>query len=353
MKAWRVYGASKMKLDEVPYPVAQSGWVIVKVRTLQISITEVAGLRGAPFVGNQTIGEVVEEKGPLQLFGHEFCGEVVELGEGVENVRTGDRVFYHGRAPCHKCASCRTGHEEYCLAGAGLGHTIPGCLAEYVALPSDSIASIPDSISDSEAAAMQPMVAAIGRVYAVKIEMGDIVVVLGQGVIGRNCMQVSRIWGAGKIIAIARRDKALAVSKVLGADIVINASKVDPVEVVLEATNGVGADIVFECAGSEATLNQAISMVRNEGKIMQPAILPIETALPIGAIAKKRIYYMGGAHSPRLVRYTIDLVTSKRVQPAPAVTHVLKGLDKVPEAFEITGNKAKYGAISPAQVVVA
>ncbi|GAI93455.1 unnamed protein product, partial [marine sediment metagenome] len=177
-------------------------------------------------------------------------------------------------------------HEEYCLAGAGLGHTIPGCLAEYVALPSDSIASIPDSISDSEAAAMQPMVAAIGRVYAVKIEIGDTVVVLGQGVIGRNCMQVSRIWGAGKTIAIARRDESLAVSKALGADIVINASKVDSVEVVLEATNGVGADIVFECAGGETMLNQAISMVRNEGKIMLSCLLPLTITFGASLIAK-------------------------------------------------------------------
>lgn len=335
MKAWKVYGVGKMKLDEVPYPVAKPGWAIVKVRTLQISITEVAGLHGAPFVEGQTIGEVVEEKGPLQLFGHEFCGEVVEVGKDVESVKVGDRIFYHGRT------------------SAGLGHTIPGCLAEYVALPSDSVASIPDSISDSEAAAMQPMVAVVGRVYAVKIEMGDTVVILGQGIMGRNCMQVSRIWGAGKTIAVARREESLAVSKALGADFIINASKVDPVEVVLEITNGVGADIVFECAGGETTLNQAVSMVRNEGKIMQPAILPAEATLPVGAIAKKRIYYMGGAHSPRLVPYTIDLVASKRVQPAPAVTHVLKGLDKVPEAFEITGNKAKYGAVSPAQVVVA
>jgi len=124
----------------------------------------------------------------------------------------------------------------------------------------------------------------------------------------------------------------------------------------------VGADVVFECAGGSPehglagskTLIQAMSMARNEGKIMQIAFLPPGTTFPVSAVDKKGIHYMGRkSPSPRIIQYTIDLVKSKRIQLSPYVTHVLEGLDKVPQAFEITGNKAKYRAINPAQVVVA
>lgn len=362
MKAWRVYGIGDMRLDEIPSPEVRPGWVVLKVRVLQPSITEVEELQGKAVGAAKDFEAMIKEKGPLQLFGHEFCGKVVEVREAVENVKLGDRVFYHRGVPCRNCSLCRAGYEEYCHTFVPIGKEIPGCLAEYVALPARAIASIPDSISDNEAAAMQPLVSVVGSVSAVKIKMGDTVAVLGQGVMGLNCMQVSRVCGAGKVIGIDVRDESLAVSSKLGADIVINARKTDPVEAVLKITDGVGADVVFECAGGSPgqglsglrTLNQALSMVSTGGKIMQLAFLSPEATLPISAVDKKGIHYMGRKHSPpRLVRYTIDLVASKRVQLMPYITHVLEGLDKVPQAFEITGNKAKYGAVNPAQVVVA
>ncbi len=209
---------------------------------------------------------------------------------------------------------------------------------------------------------MQPLVSSVSLVCAAKIEPGDTVAILGQGVMGLNCMQISRVCGAGKVIGVDIRDEPLAASAKLGTDVTIDARKVDPVEAVLEITKGIGADVIFECAGGSPeqglsgveTLNQALSMVGNNGKIMQVAFLPADATIPVSVVDRKGIRYMGREHAPpRLVNYTIDLVQSKRIQLAPYVTHVLEGLDKVPEAFEITGNKAKYGAVNPAQVAVA
>lgn len=361
MKAWRIYGIGDMRLDDVPVPKIKPGWVLVKVRMVQPSVTEVQWSRGISATGVANMKRFLQEKAPLQMFGHEFCGNVVEVPEGVSHVKVGDRVIYWRRAACHKCALCLAGYEEFCHKGPALGIDIPGCLAEYVLLPAESIISIPDSITDSEATTMQPLAGAAADLYAAGIEMGDAVVVLGQGVMGLNLMQLSRACGAGKTITVDVRDDALALSSQLGADIVINATKTDPVEAVLEATRSVGADIAFDCAGGNPqqglsgtkTLTQATKMVRDQGKIVLVAMLEANATLEVSPISMRGIQYRGHATCTwKLMRYTIDLVTSKRLQLVPLVTHVLEGLDKVTEAFEITSNKAKYKAINPAQVIV-
>ena len=242
-----------------------------------------------------------------------------------------------------------------------LGVDIPGGLAEYALLPAASFISIPDTVTDSEGTAMQPLVGTMGAVHLIGVNMGDTVVVLGQGSMGLNATQICRVCGAGKIIGVDINEDVLAMSSQLGADIVINASKVDPVDAVLEATNGVGADIVFECAGGSpkhglsgmTAISQALSIVRDQGKISQIALLGSNAMVDVSPINMRGILYRGiGSSTRKLAQYTVDLVASKRVQLAPLVTHVLEGLDKVPEAFEITGNKAKYRTINPAQVKV-
>ena len=357
MKAWRVYGIGDMRLDDVPIQKVKPGWALIKIRMVQVSITEVGLFQGTH--GN--VEKLLEEESPRQLFGHELCGDIIEAGEDVSFIKVGDRVIYYGRAPCHECALCLAGYEELCCKGPMLGVDIPGGLAEYALLPAASLISIPDTITDSEGTAMQPLVGTMGAVHLIGVNMGDTVVVLGQGSMGLNATQICRVCGAGKIIGVDINEDVLAMSSQLGADIVINASKADPVDAVLEATNGVGADIVFECAGGSpkhglsgmTAISQALSIVRDQGKISQIALLGSNAMVDVSPINMRGILYRGiGSSTRKLAQYTVDLVASKRVQLAPLVTHVLEGLDKVPEAFEITGNKAKYRTINPAQVKV-
>jgi threonine dehydrogenase-like Zn-dependent dehydrogenase len=362
MKAWLSYGFNDMRFEDVPMPHAEPGWVVCKVRTLELSVTEVAEFRGLPVPSHENIKRLLQERAPLQLWGHEFCGDVVEIGEGVTNVKLGDRVFYHRGVPCGGCRYCQAGLPQFCRSCINVAEDTPGCLAEYFPIPASTIIAIPPSISDIEACAMQPLVSIMGSIQATGIEMGDTVVVLGQGPMGLNCVQVARVAGAGKVIAVAKRDPVLEMSRKLGADITINVTRTDPVKEVLEITKGLGCDVVFECAGGSKdqghagmdTFLQGLEMLRHEGRIVEIGYLPAGSAIPIQQIDKKGIRIIGRRYpSPRMINYAIDLVASKRVRIEPTVTHILHGLDKVPEAFEISGNKAKYGAINPAQVVLA
>jgi threonine dehydrogenase-like Zn-dependent dehydrogenase len=357
MKAWRVYGIGEMKLDDIPEPKIQPGWILCKVRMVQISITEVSNYLGLS--GN--IKKLLEEKSPRQMFGHEFCAEVIEVGAGVKRVNKGDRIFYFGRPACRECALCLAGYEELCVKGPMLGVGIPGALAEYILLPAGGVMVVPDKLTDSEAAAMQPLVGTIGAINLIGINMGDTVAVIGQGSMGLNATQVCRACGATKVIGIDVNDEVLEMASRLGADVIVNAKKVNPVQAVKEATGGVGADVVFECAGGSpkqglsgtTSLSQAIAMVRDQGRISQVALLGANAMMDISPFNQSGIMYRGlGASTRRLAQYSVDLVASKRVQLAPLVNHILKGIENIPEAIEITANKAKYKTVNPAQVVI-
>lgn len=361
MKAWMSYAFNDMRLEDVPMPRAEPGWVVCKVRIFELSVTEVAEFRGLPVPSHEHIKKMLEDRAPLQLWGHEFCGDVVEVGAGVTNVKVGDRVFYHRGAPCGTCKYCTAGLTNICRSAISVSEDTPGCLAEYFAIPASTIAALRPEITDKEACALQPLVSVVGRMEAAGIEMGDTVVVIGQGPMGLFCTQVARVAGAAKVIAIAKRDPVLELSKRLGADITINVTKTDPVEAVLDITKGLGCDVVFECAGGSKeqghagidTFVQGTEMLRNEGRITELGHLPAGSTIPLRQIDKKGLRVVGTrSPSPKMVGYAMDLVATKRVQIEPMITHVLQGLDKVPQAFEISGNKAKYGAINPAQVIL-
>jgi threonine dehydrogenase-like Zn-dependent dehydrogenase len=361
MKAWLSYDFNDMRLEDIPMPRAEPGWVVCKVRILELSVTEVAEFHGLPVPSHENIKQMLKERAPLQLWGHEFCGDVVEVGEGVTNVKLGDRVFYHRGVPCGSCRYCNVGMPQLCRSVINVAEDTPGCLSEYFAIPATTIAVLPPEISDTEACALQPLVSIMGSIQAAGIEMGDTVVVIGQGPMGLDCVQVARVAGAGKVIAIAKRDPVLDLSKKLGADITINITRSDPVAEVAKITKGLGCDVVFECAGGSKDQGhagvdafiQGLDMLRNEGRIVEIGYLPAGSAIPIPQIDKKGLRIIGRRYpSRKMINYAMDLVASKRVQIEPTVTHVLRGIEKVPEAFEISGNKAKYGAINPAQVVL-
>jgi threonine dehydrogenase-like Zn-dependent dehydrogenase len=359
MKAWRVYGIGDMRLDEVPRPTVKPGWVLLKTKVVQPSITECQSFQG---VGKLDVTKLVKEKGPVQLFGHEFCGEVVEIGKGVRNLKVGDRAFrIRTQAACHECVLCQAGHEERCRKGPAVGSSIPGLFAEFAAIPADNLFPVPDTLTDSEAAAMQSLTASIDFIVPAGIETGDTVVILGQGTMGFHIMQVCRYYGAGKIIVTDLFDEMLDLSRKLGADVAINAAKTDPVDAIMQATGGFGADVVFECAGGSTrlglagtkTLDHAIKVIRDSGTIVQVGQLSPGVVIDPAFVHQKGVRYVGHNYvTDKDLNYVVQLVVSKKVQLASLITHVLEGIEQVPKAFEITSDKNKYKNLLSAQVIV-
>lgn len=191
--------------------------------------------------------------------------------------------------------------------------------------------------------------------------MGDTVVIFGQGSMGLECLQIARISGAGKLITVDVREESCRISRELGADYALNASTCDVVQAIRDLTDGNGADVVFECAGGSPkqgmagtqTVRQAIDAVRSGGKIIGVSWFGSPFEMDVDLLRERSLRYLFPDISTQAhLEHTVRLTASGRVQLKTTVTHVLQGLESVPQAFEITANKGKYQAINPAQVVI-
>ena len=359
MKAWRFYGFGDMRLDDVPMPEIRARHVLAQVLCVQPSVTEAQLAAGIRTLAFERIKKRLETEAPVQLFGHEFCVRVLEVGEGVTRFRPGDRVAARAKLPCENCHLCDSGRSYLCRRGPIIGFQLPGCFSEYALLPEIALTLVDDRISDSEAACLQSLSDSVAAVETAEIRIGDSIVIFGQGSMGLECLQVARVSGAGRIITVDVRDEACAISKELGADFVVHAGHEDCVARIHELTGGNGANIVFECAGGSPkqglagtrTLLQAVDSVRSGGKLVGVSWFGAPLELDIDLLRERSIRYIFPDISTLdHLQHTVDLVASGRVRLKPTITHVLEGIESVPKAFEITANKSKYKAINPAQV---
>ncbi|MGV3721285.1 MAG: zinc-dependent alcohol dehydrogenase [Actinomycetota bacterium] len=361
MRAWRFYGFGDMRLDEIPEPQLRPDHVLVQPICVQPSVTEAQLAFGIRTLAFDNISRRLAAEAPVQLFGHEFCARVVALGEGVTGYEIGDRVAARAKLPCGACPLCRSERSNECRSGPIIGFQLPGCFSELALIPETALVKVDDRISDTEAACLQSLSDSVAGVETANIRMGDTVVVFGQGSMGLECLQVARCSGAGRLITVDVRPEACAVSRLLGADHALNAAECDPVAAIRDLTGGIGADVVFECAGGSTkqglagsrTVGQAVDAVRPGGKIVGVSWFGAPLELDVDLLRERSLRYLFPDISTRAhLELTVRLVASGRIQVKPMITHTLSGLEAVPEAFEITANKGKYGALNPAQVLL-
>lgn len=359
MKAWRFYGFNDMRLDDIPVPALKADHVLVQPLVVQPSVTEAQLAMGIPTLAYDRVKRRLETEAPIQLFGHEFCARVVESNS--PRFRPGDRVAARAKLPCGDCPLCKDERSALCRRGPVIGFDLPGCFSERALIPETALVKVDDAISDSEAACLQSLSDSVAAVETASIRIGDSVVIFGQGSMGLECLQVARISGAGRIITVDVRDEACQVSRELGADVALNATKGDVLPTILDLTDGNGAAVVFECAGGSpkqglaghSTLLQAIHSVCSGGTLVGVSWFGEPVTLPVDLLRERSLRYVFPDISTKAhLEHTVRLVASGRVRLKPTIRHVLEGIEQAPKAFEITAYKGKYQAINPAQVVM-
>ncbi len=361
MKAWRFYGFSDFRLDDIPVPAVRPRQVLVKPLCVQPSVTEAQLAFGIRTLAYDRVKRRLEIEAPIQLFGHEFCARITETGAGVTRFKVGDRVAARAKLPCEICPLCLAEKSNLCRKGPVIGFDQPGCFSEIASLPEIALVRVDDCITDSEAACLQSLSDSVAAVETANIRMGDSVVIFGQGSMGLECLQIARISGAGRIITVDVREESCLISKELGADFAINARNCDVVEAIRDLTGGNGADVVFECAGGSPkqglagvqTLRQAIDAVRSGGKLIGVSWFGAPLEMDVDLLRERSLRYLFPDISTQAhLEHTVRLVASGRVRLKSTIKHKLIGLESVPQAFEITANKGKYQAINPAQVIL-
>lgn len=361
MKAWRFYGFGDFRLDDIPEPQLKPRHVVVAPLCVQPSVTEAQLAFGIPTLAYDRVKQRLEREAPLQLFGHEFCARIVAVGQAVTGFRVGDRVAARAKLPCEQCPLCLEGKSVLCRKGPVIGFDQPGCFSELALLPEIALVRVDDSISNSEAACLQSLSDSVAAVETAGIQMGDSVAIFGQGSMGLECLQIARISGAGRIITVDIREESCAMSRELGADFALNAGNTEVVKTIQELTGGNGADVVFECAGGSPkqglagtqTVRQAIDATRPGGKVVGVSWFGAPLEMNIDLLRERSLRYLFPDISTQgHLQHTVRLAASGRVKIKPTITHILQGLEAVPQAFEITANKGKYRAINPAQVMI-
>lgn len=365
MQAVICHDFNEAVVEDVPRPDPGDDEVLVEIQRVQLSVTECQAYAGMENVLYDPVRQILDS-GPAQLFGHEFVGTVTDVGKGVTAFEVGDRVYAPGKIPCEACSYCEAGYEHFCGNKKYIGREIPGALAEYVALPPTPLCRVPSGVSDAEAAALQPLASALLCVRDAGIEMGDIVAVIGAGVMGNGCGQIALTEGAAAVIAIDVDPEKVQHADAQGM-VGIDAREEDPVDRIQAMTDGVGADVVFEAVGGDQTnasegsdpLAQAYRTVRSGGSIVQIGNLVGELSLTPGRWRSKAIRWVNptlGAMSlgpnTHSGEHAGALVASGTVSISEYITHELDGLESFEQAVNITLHGEEYGAWGPAQIVL-
>lgn len=265
---------------------------------------------------------------PPVILGHEFSGQIVEVGEDVTGYKVGDRVVGEPHTlACGKCELCRTGRMQLCASKRSIGWGIHGAFARYMVLPEKLLHHIPDSMSFEEAALVEPA----ANVCQDVIERGgvqanDFVVVLGPGPIGLLSVMAARAAGAHQVALVGVTqdlETRLQVGKDLGADHIIVADRENVAKKVSELTNGRGADVVVEASGSPAAIASTVSLVRRLGRI---TVIGMTGRDSVSFPWDAAIWKMCTIAFNLSTGYTswekaIGLIASKKIDAARLITH--------------------------------
>lgn len=256
MRALVFTAAGEMPLQERADPKPGRGEVVVAVRAAGICGSDVHGYLGA--TGRRRPGVVM---------GHEAAGDVLATGPGVTSVREGDRVALRSILACGECERCRRGQPNICADRRGMGMHFDGAYAERILVPESLLLPLPDTLSHEDGALIEPLAVAMHAVNRTPFELMDFVVVVGAGAIGLLTLLAARLRGAGSVVVTDLDPHRLEVARALGADLTIDVGSTDPVAAIAAATDGRGADAVFEAVGIGATVSQSMAVARAGGQV--------------------------------------------------------------------------------------
>lgn len=201
------------------------------------------------------------------VLGHEFAGDVVEIGDGVTHVKVGDRVSGAPLVPCMKCEDCQKGNYSLCKHYSFIGSRQQGSNADYIVIPERNAVVFDKSIAYEQGAMFEPSTVALHGLFCNDYEGGEYVAVLGGGTIGIFTMQWSKIFGSKKVVVFDISDERLEMALRLGADAVVNTRNEDYMDQAMAITEGKGYAYVFETAGQPVTMQMAFAVASNKAHV--------------------------------------------------------------------------------------
>jgi len=343
MKAAIFVEPNRIVLDEKPMPDVGPLDALIRITTTTICGTDVHILKGEyPVARGLTIG-------------HEPVGVIEKLGSAVEGYQEGQRVIAGAITPsghsaaclcgCHSQDGAGTRHGFKPMGGWRFGNTIDGAQAEYLLVPDamTNLAPIPDALSD-EQVLMCPDIMSTGFSGAERgrVKIGDTVAVFAQGPIGLCATAGARLMGATRIIAVDAVPARMEIARRMGADHVVDFSKVDPVDEIMRITDGRGVDVAIEALGRQETFEAALRVLRPGGTLSSLGVYSGDLTIPLGpfhaGLGDHTIVTTLCPGGKERMRRLMEVIASSRLDTRPLVTHRFP-LDRIEEAYDLFANQ--------------
>ncbi len=332
MKAIKYYGPGDVRVESADVPECKDDEIRVKVDACAVCGTDLK----AYVSGNPRL------KAPI-IMGHEFTGLIDIVGAKVSGFSQGDRIVMATSVSCGNCYYCSKGWTNLCVDLAPMGFSYPGGMSQYVTVPARALQNghaiiVPPSVKAEHAALSEPLSCAVNSLYNCNIQSGDTVVVIGAGPMGIMNACVAREFGAAKVIMAEINQARLQQAEPFGFDILVNPAADNLTEIVKDATDGVGADIVIVAAPAAQPQEQAPAMVRKRGTVCLFASLPVGKnmlSMDSRTIHYGEIRVVGSSDStPDHVKKAVEFISGGSLAVDKLASHILP-LDDIFDAYEL------------------
>ncbi len=314
MRVAMYYNNKDVRLEEMPTPKIGPGELLVKAIA--------SGICGSDVMEWYRI-----KKAPLVL-GHEMAGEIVEVGDGVERYKVGDRVFVSHHIPCNTCHYCLRGYHTCCETLHTTNYD-PGGFAEYIRIPrlnvDRGVFLLPDEVSFEDGVFIEPLACVIRGQRTADFQPGQFLLILGSGIAGILHLLLAIALGAGRIITTDINEYRLQMAQQFGADAVINAREDVPARL-RQINDGRPVDLVIVCTGARPAFTQALQSVDRGGTILffAPTEPGVDLSVPVNEFWRNEIKLMPSyGNSPLDAVEAIELIRAGRVPVEKMITHRL------------------------------
>jgi L-iditol 2-dehydrogenase len=313
-------GVGNVELRDIEEPTTQPGQVKIRVAAAGICGTDLH------------IYKDEFRSWPPVVLGHEVAGEIVEMGEGVTSLQTGQRVTTETYfSTCGQCRFCRSGQNNLCLNRRSIGSVVNGGFTQYVVVPASNVHLLPEHIDFEAGALTEPLACVVHGVTSTPtVSPGDVAVISGPGAIGLLTLQV--VKAAGAVVVMLGTDvdtRRMELARDLGADYIVNVQRDDPKPLIISLTvEGLGADVVYECSGAGPAAAQLLDLVRRRGRYVQIGLFGKSVAWDMDQICYKELVVTGSnASVPSAWLKALRLLATGTVQTKPLITHTFDVTD--------------------------
>ena len=340
MKASRFLGNKTFAVADLPTPHAGPGELVLRNQVCGVCGTDVYIYHGEP--GSADVN-------PPVVLGHEYSGEVVEVGEGVTGFAVGDHVTVDPNIYCGHCAYCQNGKKQLCPSMEAIGVTRDGGFAQYSRIPASQAFKLEPTVPWEAAAMAEPLACCLHGIDLAGIQVGDKVCVVGGGAIGLLMVQLAKLSGASQIVLSEPNEKRRQVGLQLGANTALDPTRPDAQEAFAQVLGG-GANVVIECVGNVPAVKSAFQFAGKGATVLLFSVPKVDATfdLPLFDVYKKELTIKGSFVNPDTHARAVALINSGKVDFGPIITHRFT-LDQLPEAIAMQMSDASIKVVVEAQ----